>query len=66
MKFEFEDIDNYHQRAKVPGGWLVKAVENVFHLTDYQQGDGWDWRVSMAFVPDPDHIWVIDPVEVKS
>lgn len=54
---EWEDIDDFHQRAKVPGGWLVKVHESVFHLTDMQQGEGWDWRVSMTFLPDPTHSW---------
>ena len=56
---EWEEIDSYHRRAKVHGGWLVKAYEDVFHLADLQKGDGWDWRVSMTFVPDPDHKWEI-------
>lgn len=61
MKFEFENIDDFHQRAKVQGGWLVKAIENVTHVTDHQgMADGWDWRVAMAFVPDPEHSWTID------
>jgi len=60
MEFQFEQIDNYHQRAKVPGGWLVKAVENVTHQTDHMgMADGWDWRIALAFVPDPDHAWKI-------
>lgn len=55
---EFEQIDNYHQRAKVPGGWIVKAFENVTHETREQGfADGWDWRVAMCFVPDPNHSW---------
>lgn len=62
MKFEFTDIDNYHQRAKVIGGWLVKTHESVYHLGTSVSagGDGWDLRVAMTFVPDPDHKWVID------
>jgi hypothetical protein len=61
VKFDFEQIDNYHQRAKVPGGWLVKTFENVTHVTEHSgMNDGWDWRVAMAFVPDPNHEWVIE------
>ncbi len=61
MKFEFEDIDNYHRRAKVPGGWLVKVSEPVVH-DSRQQGmvSGWDWRVAMTFIPDPKHEWIIE------
>ena len=58
MKLEFEHIDPHHQRAKVPGGWLVKAFEGVTHATiDQGMVDGWDWRLAMAFVPDPNHEW---------
>lgn len=62
----WEQIDNWHQRAKVHGGWLVKAFENVSHLDD-QRGicDGYDYRVAMAFVPDPLHVWELDNVQPK-
>jgi len=61
MKFEFEQIDNWHTRAKVPGGWLVKATESVVHVTDINGiDDGYDWRIAMAFVPDPKHEWTIE------
>jgi hypothetical protein len=52
----WEDIDNYHRRAKVFGGWLVKTFEDV-HRTDKFEPTGYDWRVAMAFVPDPNHEW---------
>lgn len=60
MNFEFEQIDNNHQRAKVFGGWLVKAFESVCHDRAVVGGgleEGWDWRVAMTFVPDPSHKW---------
>jgi hypothetical protein len=62
MKLDFEDIDSWHTRAKVFGGWLVKVNEPVFHLPNgvSDGGDGWDWRVVMAFVPDPKHEWSIE------
>lgn len=58
---EWEQIDNFHQRAKVHGGWLVKAYECVVHFT-VQQGlvDNYDFRVSMTFVPDVSHMWKIE------
>lgn len=63
MKWEWEQIDDWHRRAKVPGGWLVKAFEDVIHdKSDYGQGmtGGWDWRVAMCFVPDEYHTWEIE------
>jgi hypothetical protein len=57
---EWEQISDYEQRAMVPGGWLVKSFTDVIHKTDdmgYQPG--WDYRIAMAFVPDPDHEWII-------
>ena len=57
---EWEEIDENHHRAKVHGGWLVKTYESVFHQSDINgMQDGWDWRVAMAFVPDPNHEWKI-------
>jgi len=58
MKLEWEQIDNYHQRAPIFGGWLVKTYEDVSHLgLGYATTIGWDWRISMCFVPDPNHEW---------
>ena len=54
----WEQLDPYHQRAKVPGGWLVKSFNNVVHIVnDGTPVSGWDWRTSMTFVPDPNHDW---------
>lgn len=55
---EWEDIDNYHKRCSIPGGWLVKAYEDVFQK-DTDDTVGYDWRMSMCFVPDPLHEWKI-------
>ena len=61
MKFEWETIDGYHFRAKVIGGWLVKAAEDVSHIDEYGSViSGRDWRIAMAFVPDPNHEWEIE------
>lgn len=56
----WEQIDAFHQRAKVHGGWLVKAFEGVTHISD-ERGlyNGYDFRVTMAFVPDPHYQWKI-------
>ena len=63
---DWEQIDAYHQRAMVFGGWLVKAFEDVIHnREDHGMVGGWDYRITMAFVPDPDHEWVLVPTEKK-
>ncbi len=60
ITLKWEMIDSYHKRAPIPGGWLVKAFEDVFEdRSNYGQGivSGWQWRVTMCFVPDPNHEW---------
>lgn len=48
-------------RLKVPGGWLVKSIEEVNHaFPDGRFESGWDWRPAMTFVPDPSHIWTLE------
>lgn len=61
MEFKFEQIDSHHQRAKVPGGWLVKVFEDVTTYLGEDRGivDGYNWRIAMTFVPDPKHEWKI-------
>lgn len=60
IKFEWEDIDNYHKRCKVFGGWLVKCYEDVYENREsIGMNCGWQWRIAMAFVPDPNHEWRI-------
>ena len=55
---EWEQIDDYHHRAKVHGGWLVKANENVrTNTVDGGWEHGYEWTVSMCFVPDPMYAW---------
>jgi len=60
MKLEWEDIDDYHKRAKVHGGWLVKVYEDVVHnMIEHGLGMtvGYDVRSSICFVPDTLHRW---------
>lgn len=46
------------QRARVPGGWLVKTV--ISYGTEGESED-WDRRcVSTVFVPDPNHEWNVE------
>ena len=64
----WEDIPNdntstYLRRTRIPGGWLVQATEDVIHdHSAYGRGmvGGWDWRVSLCFVPDPNHEWNLE------
>jgi len=59
-KLYWEQIDNYHQRCKVPGGWLVKAYEDVYaDLSNYNGGiqSPYSLQVSMCFLPDPNYKW---------
>ena len=60
IHLNWENIDDYHKRAKVTGGWLVKAFEDVYEdRSDYGQGmvAGWQWRIAICFVPDPNYEW---------
>lgn len=58
---EFEQIDDFHQRAKVIGGWVLKAYENVCETTPHNTFEsGYNWRVAMCFIPDPNHEWQIE------
>jgi hypothetical protein len=56
MELEWEYIDNWHKRAKIPGGWLVKAYEDIVQPSR-EFRTGWDWRIAMCFVPDPNYEW---------
>ena len=57
----WEQIDPYHQRAAVIGGWLVKAYEDVHEDRGFGNGMecGYNWRVAMTFVPDAHGDWII-------
>jgi hypothetical protein len=55
----WEEIDEYHWRAKVRGGWVLKCVEDVMQNVDGMLKAGWDWRSSICFIPDPKHEWEI-------
>lgn len=59
-KLEWEKIDGEHERAKVIGGWLVKVSTEVCSpIQDYKGRPqfGYEWRVSMCFVPDEGYNW---------
>ena len=46
----WERIDTGHTRARVIGGWLIKAYE--------LQADGCH-TIAMTFIPDLHHVWAI-------
>ena len=57
-KLEWEDIDDWNQRARVHGGWIVQTAVSVSHvMPSGGLEDGWDWRISTCFVPDPNGEW---------
>jgi hypothetical protein len=63
---KWEQIDDHHDRSKIFGGWLVKASTPVVHNmidTGHGMSDGWDWRIALCFVPDPNHEWTIEEVQ---
>lgn len=61
MKLDWEIIDGYHFRLKVPGGWIFKVIEDVIH---FDENRGWqtgqDFRPTICFVPDPTHTWQLE------
>lgn len=56
---KFEPIDEGHSRAKVIGGWLVKSFSRVAHEVNGMIDYNLDCRISMCFVPDHLHKWII-------
>ena len=47
-------------RAKVPGGWLVATSNDaVVTIHDIVQ-EGYQWRTSITFMPDPKHEWEVE------
>jgi hypothetical protein len=58
---DWEMIDGFHFRLKVPGGWIFKVLEEVVHNhPNHGFTPGWDWRVAICFIPDPDHLWIVE------
>lgn len=49
------------ERTRTPTGWLVRVINECAHLGVNQNeyvSTGYDWRVSITFVPDPDGVWL--------
>lgn len=52
------------QRLRTPTGWLVREIMECAHIGADQNEyvtTGYDWRTAMAFVPDPDGVWLAAP-----
>ena len=61
MNFEWEQLDEWTNRAKVHGGWIVRTSTPVAHVNrDMYCGQREDYRISTVFVPDLNHDWVVD------
>lgn len=56
---EFELIDDYRARAKIPGGWLV---ETILKGLDAQQNHA-PIAIASCFVPDAKHEWMLAETE---
>lgn len=45
-------------RAKVPGGWLVREIQDVTTVIEPgRMEQGYAWTTSLCFVPDVNHDW---------
>lgn len=63
----FENVPNNGkydlERARVIGGWILRETIPVMTPvnTGYTQPEmltGYEWRIAMTFIPDPNHEWV--------
>jgi len=63
LKWEkiFSEHSNYLNRAAVFGGWLVMSTDDVIEYQGDQSHktgqEGYQWRTSICFIPDPSHSW---------
>ena len=65
-KWEIIDKDQNTSRLRVFGGWLVRYDNPVVHNlinSGHGMAEGWDWRSTMVFVPDPKHLWDLEQEE---
>ena len=49
----WEIIDNFTERLKVPGGWIVRYHHSIEDIILKSVGIG----VAMIFISDTDHCW---------
>lgn len=55
--------DGMLMRMRTPTGWLVREILECAHIGNDKNEyitTGYDWRVAMTFVPDPDGVWLAD------
>ena len=61
MKSMWEQVDPYTFRMQVPGGWVIKCLENIHHFYPETGREDdvseYDFRIAVCFVPDPNHEW---------
>jgi hypothetical protein len=54
MKFQWEQLDDKTQRAKVVGGWIINTIANRIYKNSISLSE------ALVFVPDPDWQWEIE------
>jgi hypothetical protein len=55
MALIFKIIDQQHEAAKIPGGWIVKARTKNLEIPHI--GVRSEYGIAMCFVPDEHHKW---------
>lgn len=59
--WEVIGTDKSFCRTRTPTGWLVQQTLDCVHIGQDQNEyitSGYDWRVALTFVPDPDGVWL--------
>jgi len=54
------DLEGYVWRTRIPFiGWLVLYTTDVLVCLNKEEGfkDGYEWRNTITFVPDPFYLW---------
>lgn len=60
---KWEKVEDGMYRTRTPSGWLVRESSEVAHIGNDKNEyitTGYDWRVSLTFVPDPDGLWLLE------
>lgn len=56
IPWKWEKLDCSTERARVPGGWLIRGKLRILGA----DGDYRSHGIAMASVPDPEHAWEVD------